>query len=156
MAQAFTNLGLNIAEVFTFVNIMAYDTPPSVISAQGWTIAAYEKILQSFDNRYGGIFAPSQLVIGLETGQQAAGGIYEGYERAMCLVNYVMQNDYKGVMIWAPNQFTYRYMDQDNQVACNFTGTSPFNETAWNMGWPSGSDPLNPNCRFYPINTTSP
>ena len=42
VAAAFTSLGENIADVFSFVNIMAYDTPPSVISADGWTIAAYE------------------------------------------------------------------------------------------------------------------
>jgi len=24
------------------------------------------------------------------------------------------------------------------------------------MGWPSGSDPKNPNCQAYPINTASP
>jgi len=38
-------LGYNIAEVFSFVNIMAYDTPPSNISPDGWVISAYAKIL---------------------------------------------------------------------------------------------------------------
>lgn len=42
VAAAFTALGQNIADVFSFVNIMAYDTWPSVISEDGWTIAAYE------------------------------------------------------------------------------------------------------------------
>ena len=59
VAAAFTELGYNIADVFTFVNIMAYDTPPENISPDGWTIEAYETILKTFDNRYGGIFAPS-------------------------------------------------------------------------------------------------
>jgi hypothetical protein len=45
VAAAFKALGYNIADVFTFVNIMSYDTPPTVISADGWTISAYEKIL---------------------------------------------------------------------------------------------------------------
>jgi len=48
---------------------MAYDTPPANISPDGWVISAYATILKSFDSRYGGIFAPSQIVIGIETGQ---------------------------------------------------------------------------------------
>lgn len=59
VADAFTAIGENVADVFTFVNIMAYDTPPSNIGPNGWTIDEYAKILKSFDNRYGGIFAPS-------------------------------------------------------------------------------------------------
>jgi hypothetical protein len=45
VAAAFEALGENIADVFTFTNIMAYDTPPYVISKDGWTIDAYTKIL---------------------------------------------------------------------------------------------------------------
>jgi len=69
VAAAFTALNANIAEVFSYVNIMAYDTPPSVISKDGWTVEAYATILKTFDNRYGGLFAPSQIVMGIETGQ---------------------------------------------------------------------------------------
>mgnify|MGYP003573969109 FL=1 len=156
VAAAFKAAGKDIADVFTFTNIMAYDCPPSDISKNGWDIDAYSAILKSFDNRYGGPFASSQIMMAIETGQQAAGGIYPGYKRTMCMAQYVKDQGYKGISVWAPNQFTYRYMNSSNQVACNFSGTPDFNETAWNMGYPSNTkDPHNPNCKVYPINETS-
>lgn len=57
--EAFKAIGEDMATTFSFTNIMAYDTPPSNISPDGWTIDAYSKILKSFDSRYGGVFAPS-------------------------------------------------------------------------------------------------
>ena len=51
-------LGYTFNEVFTYVNIMAYDVPPSVFGPNGWTVQAYYDILKTFDNRYGGPFNP--------------------------------------------------------------------------------------------------
>lgn len=88
---------------------MAYDVPPEVISPVGWTVAAYEKILNTFDERTGGLWAPNRIFMGIEPGQQAAGGIYPGYGITMCLFDYINKNGYAGISFWSINQFTYRY-----------------------------------------------
>lgn len=54
-----------ITDVFTYVNIMAYDVPPEVITPTGWTLDAYATILKTFEASW----PKNRIFMGVETGQ---------------------------------------------------------------------------------------
>jgi|ERR1712130_337 len=78
-------------------NIMAYDAG----SSAGALKLNFKQILQNFKT-IGGC-DPSKVNMGFEPGNQYAGGQWEGLERDMNVTNYVVNNGYGGVMIWAIN-----------------------------------------------------
>eukprot|EP01126_Amoeba_proteus_P028106 TRINITY_DN2777_c0_g1_i4.p1 TRINITY_DN2777_c0_g1~~TRINITY_DN2777_c0_g1_i4.p1 ORF type:complete len:445 (+),score=79.80 TRINITY_DN2777_c0_g1_i4:87-1421(+) len=85
-----------VGSMIDSVNIMAYDGG----SPAGPLKFNFTQILKNFV-----AYGPSaqKLNIGLEPGDQNGGGVWEGLAKDQEVSQYIAENDYGGVMIWAIN-----------------------------------------------------
>lgn len=86
----------------SWVNLMMYDASPGTAfkDKNYFTVDTYKAVLtlgaQTVDK--------SKIVMGFEPGNQAAKGIWEGFDIDFEVVDYMKSNGYGGVMFWALNE----------------------------------------------------
>ena len=99
--ERLNELNTSLNDIVDWVNIMQYDVPPSDLNCPDlMELGTYKTVLEAF----GKYIDKDKLVMGFEPGNQAAGGLWEGCEVDVDVIDHIQENDYGGVMFWAVNE----------------------------------------------------
>jgi len=127
-----TKVWPNASKYIGTANIMAYDAGNLKLN--------FKQILENWKT-IGGV-DPTKVNMGFEPGNQYAGGHWEGLDRDMDVTQYVWNNGYGGVMVWAVNP--------NPQIAPNASKWAPIlAQDAYamiNPKWPYGKAPVYDKC----------
>lgn len=99
--EELVSMGTSLKETVDWINVMFYDVPPSAVGAHGGLTLEHYKVILSFFER----FVPKEkVVMGIEPGNQAAGGQWAGMGVSEQVIDYIQRENYGGIMFWAINQ----------------------------------------------------
>jgi len=81
---------------------MFYDQAPTDINAPstGPSLDQYKEVLENVEK----IFPKEKIMMGFELGFQYNHGIWEGLDMDKQVIDYLKQNGYGGIFVWALNQ----------------------------------------------------
>lgn len=86
----------------SWINLMMYDAGPGSAfnGAQHFDFNHYKTVLEAG----AAVIDRKKIVMGFEPGNQAVGGIWEGFDLDFQVIDYMKQNGYGGVFFWAINE----------------------------------------------------
>lgn len=124
------------SEYLGSANIMAYDAGCSA----GALKINFEQVLENF--RTLGNVDPTKINMGFEPGNQYAGGKWEGLARDQKVTDYVKDNGYGGVMVWAINPNPS--VSSESAHWAPIVAADVYKRLA--PGWPYGKPPVYDKC----------
>ena len=99
--ERLNELNTSLNDIVDWLNIMQYDVPPSDLNCRDlMELGTYKTVLEAFAK----YIDKDKLVMGFKPGNQAAGGLWEGCEVDVDVIDHIQENDYGGVMFWAVNE----------------------------------------------------
>ena len=127
VVNAINESGTSVDDCLDWINIMMYDVPPQDLGAADGKLKLghYQQVLDAFAK-----YIPlEKIVMGFEPGGQAAGGIWEGMEIDREVIDYMILQNYGGVMFWAINQTPYNSQEHTGENSQVLAGYAKINST---------------------------
>jgi hypothetical protein len=90
------------ADDISWVNLMMYDAAPGTAfkDVQYFGMDQYRAVLEAGEK----VLPKSKIIMGFEPGNQAVGGVWEGFDIDFQVIDHMKTNGHGGIMFWAINE----------------------------------------------------